>query len=75
MKYAGKSFTVAVGGEQYRDNWDRIFAPERISPGTESDPRCLVCGARDDLMQTDTPQPLCRDFHACVQRAATDGQP
>jgi hypothetical protein len=69
MNYGKKSFTVAVGGEQYRDNWDRIFG------GESEDLRCLVCGDRDDLINVDSKQPLCRDFHACVTRAAEDGQP
>ena len=37
MNYGKKSFSVAVGGESYRDGWDRIFEkkePEPVTPET-----------------------------------------
>ena len=32
-EYLNKSFSVCVGGDQeYRDNWDRIFAKKKPEP-------------------------------------------
>lgn len=30
MKYLEKSFSVAVGGEKYAENWERIFGKKQV---------------------------------------------
>lgn len=54
MKYSHKSFSVAMGGGNYADNWDRIFgkkAPE-APVGTSEDysqRQCAACLERGSI--------------------------
>lgn len=50
MKYGEKKFTVAVGSEAYRENWERAFGkkPQETEP-RETEPgrvevTCPCCG-------------------------------
>lgn len=37
MKYGDKSFSVAVGSDAYRDNWERVFGKKQAAPEETDD--------------------------------------
>lgn len=46
-KYTEKSFTVAVGSDDYRDNYEKVFGKKERKQAAAPEPRwelCPTCG-------------------------------
>lgn len=71
--YVKKSFSVAVGSKEYRDNWDRVFAKP-------TEPSCHTCNQpmvkRHSLLLEHEPSPLEWVCSKCgTRRAIEPGSP
>lgn len=67
MKYTQRSFSVAVGSDEYRAGWDRIFGP-RVRVVTVGEP--LVCHCSDCACEEEGPgdgpcSECAKGWHAC----------